>query len=224
MISGIRLGLAAAFMVMAAAPFAAAQSSEASFKDRDLRYRLQPSDVLDVRFRFSPEFNEIVTVQPDGFIGLQIAGEVKVEGLSVPEATAAIRQKCDGILRDPVITIALKEFRKPVFYVSGNVLKPGSFDYRSDMTVTEAITVAGGFAPGAKDSDVLLFRRVSRDTVEVKRIDVKNAIEKDALREDVELEPNDAIYVAKSKTGKIDRFMQITRLGLYFNPLPFSFH
>jgi hypothetical protein len=44
------------------------------------------------------------------------------------------------------------------------------------------------------------------------------------LREDVALEPNDAIYVGKSVSGKIDRFMQITRLGMYFNPLPLSFH
>jgi hypothetical protein len=71
---------------------------------------------------------------------------------------------------------------------------------------------------------VFLFRRASPDTVEVKCIDVKSAIEKDAMREDVALEPNDSIYVSKSLVGKIDRFMQITRLGLYFNPLPFSFH
>jgi polysaccharide export outer membrane protein len=230
MTSGFRLRMMYALLIACAVvpAIAAGQSNErpvdAGFKERNARYRLQPSDMLDVRFRFSPEFNEIVSVQPDGFISLQIAGEIKVQGLTVPEASAAIRQKCDGVLRDPVITIALKEFKKPVFYVGGNVSKPGSFDYRSDMTVTEAITVAGGFAPGAKDTDVFLFRRASPDTVEVKCIDVKSAIEKDAMREDVALEPNDSIYVSKSLVGKIDRFMQITRLGLYFNPLPFSFH
>ncbi|MGD1095173.1 MAG: polysaccharide biosynthesis/export family protein [Bryobacteraceae bacterium] len=230
MTSGFRLGaIVAVWIACAVVPdMTAGQEDEhaerSSFRDRSARYRLQSSDVLDVRFRFSPEFNEMVTVQPDGFISLQIAGEIKVEGLTAPETADAIRQKCDGVLRDPVITVALKEFKKPVFYVAGNVSKPGSFDYRSDMTVTEAITVAGGFAPGAKDTDVFLFRRVSQDTVEVKRIDVKSAIEKDALREDLGLEPNDSIYVSKSKTGKLERFMQISRLGLYFDPLPFTIH
>jgi hypothetical protein len=77
--------------------------------------------------------------------------------------------------------------------------------------------------PGSNDTDVLLFRRVSADMVEVKRIDLKRAIEKDALREDVILGPNDSVYISRSKIGNFERFMQVTHLGMYFNPLPFSF-
>jgi len=144
-------------------------------------------------------------------------------GFTVPEATQAIVQKSAKVLHAPEVTIALKEFVKPAFYVGGNVVKPGKFELRGEMTVTDAITSAGGFSPGSKDTDVLLFRRISREMVEVKCIDVKPTIEKEALREDIGLQPNDSIYVSKSWAGNIDRFMQVTRLGMYFNPLPFKF-
>jgi protein involved in polysaccharide export with SLBB domain len=110
-----------------------------------------------------------------------------------------------------------------VFYVGGNVTKPGRFDLRGSISVSDAIATAGGMVPGSNDTDVILFRRVSADVVEVKRIDLKRAIEKDAMREDVMLEPNDSVYISRSKIGKFERFMQITHLGMYFDPLPFSF-
>src|ERR1700686_5009440 len=61
---------------------------------RNERYRLQPSDIMDVAFRFTPEFNQTVTVQPDGFISLEVAGDLKVAGLTLAEARQAILQKC----------------------------------------------------------------------------------------------------------------------------------
>jgi len=188
---------------------------------RDRRYRLAPSDVLDVRFRFSPEFNQEVTVQPDGFIGLQIAGEIKVQGMTISEAADAIVRECSGVLQDPVVIISLKDFVRPVFYVGGNVAKPGRFEFRGSMSVADALATAGGMIPGSRETEVILFRRVAGDMVETKRIDMKRAIEKDSLREDVMLQPNDLIYVPKSKIGKLERFMQVTRLGMYVSPIPF---
>src|SRR5207237_558418 len=54
------------------------------------RYRLQPGDVLEVQFRYSPEFNQTITVQPDGYISLEISGDIKVAGMTVEQARNAI--------------------------------------------------------------------------------------------------------------------------------------
>ncbi len=54
------------------------------------RYRLQPGDVLEVQFRYSPEFNQTVTVQPDGYISLEIGGDLKVAGMTVEQTRQAI--------------------------------------------------------------------------------------------------------------------------------------
>jgi len=192
-------------------------------KQRDPRYRLQPMDVIIISFGFTKEFDQTVTVQPDGFVPLQGAGEVKLAGFTLAEATSAIAQKYKGILHDPVITITLKEFTKPYFVVNGQVMRPGRYELHGDITLTDAIAMAGGFTPGARDTAVLLFRRISSDVAEVKKIDLKKAFEKKDLSEDIRLMASDSIYVSKSKVGKIERFMQVSRLGLYFNPLPWSF-
>jgi polysaccharide export outer membrane protein len=93
-------------------------------------------DILDLNFPFTPEFNQTVTVQPDGYITLRAVGDLHVEGQTVPEVTQSLRTAYGKILRDPVITIALKDFDKPYFIVSGEVARPGKFDLRSDTTVT----------------------------------------------------------------------------------------
>ncbi len=46
------------------------------------RYKLVSGDVIDIVYRYTPEFNQTVTIQPDGFVGLQIVGDLKLEGLT----------------------------------------------------------------------------------------------------------------------------------------------
>jgi len=215
------MALLPAFVILAQDADKAVSTTPARpMAERSPRYRIQPSDVLDIRFRFSPEFNQEIAVEPDGYISLQITGEMKVDGLTIAEATEQIIQKSAHVLRDPTVTISLKEFAKPAIYVGGNVVKPGRFELHGQMSVTDALATAGGMIPGSNDSEVVLFRRASNQMVEVKRINLKKAISKDALREDVMLQPNDSIYVSKSIIGKLERFMNVTHLGFYF-PIPF---
>ena len=72
-----------------------AGSPKIEFQQRDQRYRLRKSDVIDVKFKFSPEFDQTVTIQPDGFITLDGAGDIKVEDKTIPELKEAIRQAYD---------------------------------------------------------------------------------------------------------------------------------
>ncbi len=207
----------------AASAAASTTASKSGFHSRNERYRLQPSDIIAVAFRFTPEFNQTLTVQPDGFISLEVAGELKVAGLTLEEAKQAILQKCKGTLHDPVVNLTLTEFSKPYFIVNGQVGHPGKFDLRGNMTVSDAIAIAGGFNPGARDSEVLLFRRVSPEMAEVKKIDLKQILRNGKIEEDVTLQASDSIYVSKSAIGKLERFMTVAHLGMYFNPLPWNF-
>ncbi len=113
-------------------------AADSGFQERNPRYRLHKSDVIDVEFTFSPEFNQTLTVQPDGYISMKGAGEVQAENKTLAELSRAIASAYGGILHDPVITISLKDFDKPFFLASGQVGKPGKYELRSDTTVTEA--------------------------------------------------------------------------------------
>src|SRR5438128_12655924 len=54
------------------------------------RYELRASDVLDITFEFTPELNQTVTVQPDGYISLRGVGEVQGAGRTVPQMPETI--------------------------------------------------------------------------------------------------------------------------------------
>jgi len=107
-------------------------------------YRLQPSDVVEVSFTVAPEFNQLLTVQPDGYVMLKDAGMLQVEGLNLAEFTEAVQKAYRGYLHDPQVGVALKNFARPYFMVGGQVEHPGKFELRSDTTVTEAVQIAGG--------------------------------------------------------------------------------
>lgn len=192
--------------------------SHPALKARSPRYQLRKSDSFDVAFALSPEFNQTVSVQPDGFITLKAAGTIVAEGLTIPELTEKIRQAYTGILHNPIITIELKDFDKPYFVASGHVGKPGKYDLRSDLTVSQAVAVAGGFTEASKHSEVVLFRPVENGMTEARVINVKKMLKSHDLAEDVHLQPRDMIFVPQNRISKIARYLPTTSLGLYGYP------
>jgi hypothetical protein len=131
-------------------------------------YRLRPSDVAEVTFTISPEFNQTLMVQPDGYVAVRDAGMVYAQGLTMAEFSDSIREAYRGYLHDPEVAVALKEFEHPYFTVGGEVGRPGKYELRTDTTVAEAVEIAGGLTSQAKHSQVVLFRRVDDDLVETR--------------------------------------------------------
>src|SRR5882757_99752 len=186
------------------------------FKSRNPRYRIQAGDTFDLTFELSPEFNQtVVAVQPDGFVTLRGVGDIKVAGQTVPELTSTLRQAYGKILNNPLISVVLKEFEKPYFVADGQVAKPGKYEMHGNMTVTQAIAIAGGFQSAAKHSQVVLFRRVDDQWTEAKLIDVKKMEKNRDLREDPMLHSGDMLFVPKNTMSKVDRFIPNLSVGSY---------
>jgi polysaccharide export outer membrane protein len=184
------------------------------------RYRIRSSDVIDLTFRFTPEFNQEVTVQPDGYIQARgLPNDVYVQGMTVSEMTAALQKSYSTILNQPEIGVTLKDFDKPYFVAGGLVGKPGKYDLRGTTTATQAVAMAGGFADGAKNSQVVLFRRSNTDDwMEVKVLNLKEILKGKKLNEDTVLQPGDMLYVPKSTWSKIEKFLPRSSLGAFFSP------
>jgi protein involved in polysaccharide export with SLBB domain len=196
-------------------------STDLQFKERDPRYRVRKSDVIDVKFKFSPEFDRTVRVQPDGFITLDEVGDLKVEDKTLPEVTEAIRRAYQGILHEPNVTVSLEDFDKPFFVAAGQVGHPGKYELRSDITLAEAVAIAGGFTDASKHSQVVLFRHVSKDTVEAKVFNVKQMLRSRNLQEDPHLLPGDMLFVPQNKLSKIQRYIPTPGMGMYVSPSAF---
>ncbi len=180
-------------------------------------YRLRPSDVVEVSFTVAPEFNQTLTVQPDGCVMLKDAGLVEAQGLNLEEFSQAVEKAYRGYLHDPQAAVALKEFERPYFIVGGEVGKPGKYELRSDTTVMEAVQIAGGLTEEAKHSQVVLFRRVNDDLVEARLLNLKKMLKQNSLKEDAHLRPGDLVFVPQNAISKIARFLTKPSVSMYMN-------
>jgi polysaccharide export outer membrane protein len=199
-----------------AASSASPAAADKSFQPRRTRYKIEAGDSFDLSFELNPEFNQTVTVQPDGFITLRGVGDIQVQGQTVPELTATLKTAYSKILNDPLISVILKDFEKPYFVADGQVGHPGKYDLRGDMTLTQAIAIAGGFLEAAKHSQVLLFRKSSEGWYSAQIVNVKKMEQKGNLTEDPQLRPGDMLFVPKNKYSKIKPFIPMSNMGAFF--------
>jgi polysaccharide biosynthesis/export protein len=194
-------------------------STTPALQQRNPRYQVMRSDVLMVSFPLSTELNEVVTVQPDGYVTLASIGSVYLQGMTVPEIVDTLKKAYAHVLHDPIISVDLINFQKPYFTVSGQVGKPGQYDLRADTTVSEAIAVAGGFLPTAK-TQVFFYHRVSSEWVEVKKLHVKELLHGKNVNEDVHLQPGDMVFVPEKFIANVRKYVPYST-GMNVNPSSF---
>jgi polysaccharide export outer membrane protein len=184
-------------------------------------YRLNRSDVVALSFTLSPELDQTLTIQPDGYITLKDAGPVLAQGLTLEEFRAAVRLAYTGYLHDPQVAVALKEFEHPCFIAGGEVGKPGKYELRGDTTIMEAVEIAGGFTHEARHSQVLLFRHVNDDVVEARLFNLKKMLQDKNLSEAPELRPGDLVFVPQNSISKIERFLSRASMSMYVSSTQF---
>jgi polysaccharide biosynthesis/export protein len=196
----------AAASTHAAAPVAASTDDRPALEHRNPRYQVQRDDILIITLPLSPELNQTVTIQPDGYITLVDAGSVFIQGMTVPQVVDAIKKAYAGTLHDPIVDVDLKDFQKPYFVALGQVGKPGQYDLRYDMTVTEAIAIAGGFLPTGK-TQVFLYHRVSNEWAEVKELNIRQILVGKNVNEDPHVQPGDMIFVPEKFIAKFKKYV-----------------
>lgn len=188
--------------------------TEPALQPHNPRYLLRIGDTIEITFRITPEYNQTVTIQPDGFVSLRDITDVNVAGKTVPEVAELLTKRYARILHEPSITVTLKDFEKPYFIANGELGRPGKYELRGSTTVLEAIGIAGGINERSKHSQVLLFRKVSDQWMEVKELDMKAMINSRDLSEDLQLRPGDMIYVPKNTLSKVKPWIPIPSFGI----------
>lgn len=196
------------------------EDSHQSLQQRNWRYHLHSADVLELNFPFAPEFNQTLTVQPDGYISLRGIESIRVQGQTLPEVSKSVREAYALILHDPVIEVELKDFERPYFIVGGEVGRPGKYDLRGETTTTEGVAIAGGVKDSANCSKVWLFHRVPDGWVQGRKVNMKKMLKDGKLNEDAYLQSGDFLYVTKNHTsGLLARFIPTASMGMYTNPI-----
>jgi polysaccharide export outer membrane protein len=119
-------------------------------------YRLSTGDVLSVTVFNEPELGLIASkITDDGRISVPLLGQVAVKDKTVPEVEALLTQLFNvDYLVKPSVSVTVIEYRP--FYINGEVKNPGSYAFRTNMTVQIAVTLAGGFTERASKNNILL--------------------------------------------------------------------
>ncbi|HET7179363.1 MAG TPA: polysaccharide biosynthesis/export family protein [Chryseosolibacter sp.] len=181
------------------------------------RYEIDSGDVIEIDFPYTPDFNQTVTVTPDGYISLRNAGGIHIAGETVPQIKIDIQKAYSKILRDPEVSITLKQFQNPYFLALGQVNKPGKYDLRGATTIAQAVAMAGGFTSKGKRNDIILFRRVSDNWVSATKVNLKHMLTSKNLSEDLQMHPGDMIFVPQNRFSKIKPFIQLPSLSYYLH-------
>jgi len=140
-----------------------------------------------------------VRVSPDGVITMPLAGSVKVAGLGVVEAEQALTERLKRFLIAPQVSIFIAEYGNKQVYVLGEVAKPGSYPLPTEagLTVIEAITLAGGFSQYAAPDKTRIIRKKPGGSSNIP-IDISAVTKRGDKSKDLQLEPNDVVYVPES--------------------------
>ena len=182
------------------------------------RYNLVPGDVIEISYRYTPEFNQTLTIQPDGYVSLHIVGDIKIGGTTLDAARKMIMEKAVVRLKDPEITILLKEFQKPYFVVAGEVGAGGRFEMRENVTALQAVMIAGGFKDSALSTQVVVFRKLNEEIAEVRTLNLGSVRKTTDLENDLALKSGDIIYVPRNKLSKFERYMRLANVGAILAP------
>src|SRR5262245_50420414 len=121
-------------------------------------YRVQPGDVVDVKFLYHPNENQRLGIRPDGTLALPITGDLMVMGLTVDELEELIRTRASRRLREPVVSVTIAETSARA-YVGGEVSNAGFVQLGKPMDVVQAIFERGGFRTTADLTKVMVVSR-----------------------------------------------------------------
>ena len=195
---------------------AGAEIHAAANPDRD-SYIIQPGDQLAIDFYLNPEFNDEVTVRPDGRIALRLVGDVKAAGLSPAQLATELNKAYLTELRSPDAAVHVKNMPSRQVFVQGQVTKPGAFPLDQGMTALQAVSEAGGVTEQASKEAVLIRRDACGQPRGIK-VNLSKASDNPDRGEDVALMSRDIIVVPRSSIANADLFVKQYIQGLL--PIP----
>jgi protein involved in polysaccharide export with SLBB domain/glycosyltransferase involved in cell wall biosynthesis len=176
------------------------------------QYKLEPGDVLRVKFTYQPEMDVKVQIDPDGNIAIPGVGELQARGKTAEELATDIETLSSTNLRDPEVTVIVAELGPRKVYVGGEVRLPGPVPYRVGMTPMQAIMDRGGFTEVAR-IDSVLHVTSKGNSVEASRLDFSDEL-KNGSPELSSLAVNDVIYVPRTFIGDANAFVRLYIRGL----------
>jgi polysaccharide export outer membrane protein len=175
-------------------------------------YVIGVADVIAVSVLDNRELDAVATVNPGGKIALPLVGEVQAAGLTAAELTQRLTADYARTVKSPVVTVSLREVNSYRFYFVGRVAKPGMYTSRSEVTLLQAISMAGGIMEGADLAQAYVARGKERVPV-----DFVNLMRRGDLTQNITINPDDTIVLPDNPQHVIYVMGEVKQPGM----LPF---
>lgn len=162
------------------------------------KYKLQPSDVLTITVHGQPDLTTKTRITSDGFISFPLVGSVKAGGLTVKELEDSLKASLEkSYLVSAQVLVFIEEYHPRQISVVGQVTKPGKYDMppEKDLTLLEAIAMAGGFTKDAY-TKVIKINRIEKGEEKTLKVNANDIMAKG--KKDVVLKPDDVVVVPES--------------------------
>ena len=158
-------------------------------------YHLGPDDALKITVYREDELNRSVRISSDGYISFPLLGKVEAAGLTVSELENKLTEGLRKYIKNPQVTVFIYGYS--TITVSGQVERPGAYPLKGELTVIEAISLAGGFTKIAARNDVKIMRIEDgkKKTIRVRVADISKRGDK---TKDIPLERGDIVFVPES--------------------------
>ena len=162
-------------------------------------YKLQPGDLVEIQVFREDSMNRVLRISGNGTITFPLVGVVEIAGCSLTEAEQRLMDRLTEYLKNPQVSMLVKEYGNKTVYVLGQVKKPSSIDIppEKSLTVLEAITSVGGFTDIANTSKVRVLR-MENGKQKTFDVDVTQITKQGNKALDIALVPGDVIFVPQS--------------------------
>lgn len=162
--------------------------------DEPVKYLLGPGDVLEISVWKDTALTKQVVVLPDGAISFPLVGEMVAAGKNVSQLKKELEEKIQEYVPSPVISVMVQQVSSMLIYVIGKVNNPGRFTMNANLTVLQALAMAGGLNPFAKESTIKIIRE-EQGNKQILNFDYNEIAKKNNLAQDIILKKGDVVLV-----------------------------
>jgi polysaccharide biosynthesis/export protein len=153
-------------------------------------YVIGVADVIAISVLDNRDLEAVATVNPGGKIAIPLVGEIQAAGLTAAELTQRLTKEYAKTVKSPVVTVSLREVNSYRFYFVGRVPRPGMYTSRSEVTLLQAISIAGGILDGVDLAQAYIARGKERVPVDFVRL-----LRQGDLTQNVTINPEDTIVL-----------------------------
>jgi polysaccharide export outer membrane protein len=157
-------------------------------------YRIGAGDVMDISVWKNDDLTRQRVVLPDGTVQMPLLGQVMVEGKTVVDLEKELEEKLAAFISNPILSVSLIQVNSMVVYVIGKVNHPGRFAVHKNIDVLQALSVAGGLTPFAKEKEIGVFRKINGQT-KIINFNYDEVSEGENLDQNIMLQRDDVIVV-----------------------------